>query len=532
MELIAPNASKMLPVALGRLLELGEEVGSRNGRVKELTHLQLALTQPWKRELLVPHRKPNLAAQIAETMWIMAGRNDIGWLSDYLPRAGDFSDDGETWRAGYGPRLRAWADHANARKVDQLAEVVNRLKADPLDRRAVISLWDPVVDTTPGKDIACNNWLSFMSRNGELDLHVAVRSNDAIWGWSGINAFEWSFLQELVAGLLGVHVGSLYFSVASFHLYERHWEKARKIVGLDSLDSLGVWRQASQAEPVRMNPAVFNRDLAEFDELVDEWFTVEHLIRIRHNDHEKAVDEFPEPLLQSWLRVLQWRWTGEREYLAPLEGTRTELATREGMTLQPREPFEPRSTGPHLHFERVEHPARTVDEFVSYVCELHLQKHRAYGDSWKRRGEQLGILANVARKVDRLGGTETPDETAADTALDLLVYLAKYHTWLEDGLVPVQAPRADDPEVANRLIARLALNRAETAVSNADLERKLTTYFEEIARLATLAPSDYWGRAQHVTKVLPFAYELAYRLWAGVGPAEHDGDDYRGADVD
>jgi hypothetical protein len=74
------------------------------------------------------------------------------------------------------------------------------------------------------------------------------------------------------------------------------------------------------------------------------------------------------------------------------------------------------------------------NEFNDYVSKLHERKHAAYGDSWKKRGEVFSILPNIARKVDRLGTTDE-DETATDTAIDLLVYLLKYGIWLDNGLL-------------------------------------------------------------------------------------------------
>lgn len=61
----------------------------------------------------------------------------------------------------------------------------------------------------------------------------------------------------------------------------------------------------------------------------------------------------------------------------------------------------------------------------------------AYRDAWKKRGEVVSILANVARKVDRLdyvlhGAPASQDEAALDTAVDLLVYCIKYQTYLAD----------------------------------------------------------------------------------------------------
>jgi hypothetical protein len=72
------------------------------------------------------------------------------------------------------------------------------------------------------------------------------------------------------------------------------------------------------------------------------------------------------------------------------------------------------------------------------IVALHRSKDAAYGNAWKRRGEQMSILANIARKVDRLehmittGGTATPDESGLDTGVDLYVYCLKYLTYLAD----------------------------------------------------------------------------------------------------
>lgn len=327
---IFTDVNEALPRLLTSLLHAGDEVGSRDGRTMELTHVGITLEQPWKRELLLPERKASIAAQVAETMWVLAGRSDVGWLSNYLPRAAQFSDDGQVWRAGYGPRLRSWWNLppgtrvAVDQPVDQLAYVYNTLKASPSSRQAVASIWDPVVDTQPGKDIPCNDWLSFSSRLGKLDLHVAVRSNDAMWGWSGINTFEWSALLEVMAGLLGLGVGKLHFSVTSFHLYERHWAKASRI------------KHAVVVDPLYLDPSPkFGDvdDLATLDLIIKEWFRVEDNIRNDVGPWREDVDFFPEPMLQSWLRVIAWWWTGDLEHLLPVKNTRLWEAAR--MSVQP-----------------------------------------------------------------------------------------------------------------------------------------------------------------------------------------------------
>lgn len=501
------NVNDALPVLMDTLLT-GDEVGSRAGRTKELTHVGITLRKPWQREIVLPERKASIAAQIAETMWVLSGRDDIEWLSHYLPRAADFSDDGKVWRAAYGPRLRNWTV-SRGDIVDQVQYVVDTLRASPSSRQAVISLWDPAVDTTPGKDIACNNWLNFSSRLGKLDLHVVIRSNDAMWGWSGINAFEWSALQEIVAGMVGIEVGSLHFSVTSFHLYDQHWNRAIQI-------------SAQQGNFLYDDSPRFNAtgvdDMESFDEMARQWFQVEYDIRTGSPLVQHYVDSFPEPMLQSWLRVLQWWWSGDQEYLKPLRNTRLYEACK--VSIQPKVTEQPQPPGgltTTTASSAKETPLRTGD-FLGFVKNLHEEKHAAYGDSWKRRGEYM-IMANIARKIDRLGtGKETADETSSDTAIDLMVYLGKYRWWLADQeLAPLPAALAgayltfsDWTQPVDVLLQKVESHLAD--VTWDDLEKlslMLTTNFSALEERVKANRVRY----DIVDKMLEDAYMLARHLW-------------------
>lgn len=406
------NVNEALPSLMHELLEFGEEFGSRAGKTLELTFVGITLERPWQREITSPSRKANVAAQIAETMWVLSGRNDVAGLLHYLPRAADFSDDGATWRAGYGPRLR------NYHGVDQIGYIVETLRANPSSRQAVCTIWDPTVDTSPGKDIACNNWLTFSCRGGKLDLMVGIRSNDAMWGWSGINAFEWSVLLEVVAGMSGLEVGQLHFATTSFHLYEQHWAKAQKLADEAPYEGLERPSYDTGVDSPRFN-ALGLDDMKSFDYMCQSWFDLEHMIRTGQPVGD-YVDDFPEPMLRSWLRVLQWYWSGDDSFLLYVDGTRLDHACR--VSLKPAGvPQDPEPKQQRMDLR---------PDMLAHINALHTEKHAAYGDSWKRRGEP-GILGNIARKVDRIGtGLATRDEAQSDTAQDLLVYLAKYHCWL------------------------------------------------------------------------------------------------------
>lgn len=456
----------------------GDELGSRKGeRVLERLHQQITLTEPWDRYPRLGLRKASLPAQIAETMWILAGRNDIEWLSYYLPRAVEFSDDGETWRGGYGPRIRRYGDPMLSERLhlDQLDAVVRELRANPTSRRAVIGIWDASMDARrenedPWKDVPCNDIISFQSRLGKLHAHVFVRSNDLMWGWSGINAFEWSVLQEVIASILGIEVGTLTFSISSLHAYDRHWGKLRRISeaypepDLTMFDGFDAPRMTR--DPLRP------RTVAELDEEIAEWFKAEARIREAKSFDEawaEANSAACSALFDSFLQVIAAARFGRADDLPS-------RVLRESLKASPRPPFavveeveeiRAQNTGEVLR-KRVEispagpenrlAAAESPEELAAEIAALHDVKHAAYGDSWKRRGESLGILANIARKTDRLGKTDDV-ETALDTAVDLLVYLVKYEAWLwdqEDG-----GERSDATKWTNGVIRALFARAAE-----------------------------------------------------------------------
>ena len=89
---------------------------------------------------------------------------------------------------------------------------------------------------------------------------------------------------------------------------------------------------------------------------------------------------------------------------------------------------------------------KSQGDLITAIVMLHREKDAGYGPAWKKRGEVISILANVARKIDRLEhvtkqGIETSDETLFDTVIDLFVYCIKFQTFLAD----------TDSNVASRL---------------------------------------------------------------------------------
>ncbi len=208
------NANWGLPVMINEMVYSGFKQESRNGPTLELDGVTvIEYTHPLERQIFCPLRDENPFFNYLEGLWMLAGRNDVEFLSKIVGRMATFSDDGKTFNAAYGYRMR---HHFG---FDQLKEVVNQLKSNHDTRQAVIQLWTPEDLNKITKDKACNTQLTFKIRDKKLHLTVFNRSNDLIWGALGANKSHFSMIQEAVAAMVGVNVGHYYQVSNCMHVY-------------------------------------------------------------------------------------------------------------------------------------------------------------------------------------------------------------------------------------------------------------------------------------------------------------------------
>lgn len=121
--------------------------------------------------------------------------------------------------------------------VDQLAEVIENLKKDPLSRRHVVSAWNP----EQLKEMAlppCHYAFQFVAEpvlsdpgkssrsNYELHCVVTMRSGDMFLGVP-FNVVSYAFLTHAVAHLVGMKPGTLTLNIADAHIYENHVNQCR-----------------------------------------------------------------------------------------------------------------------------------------------------------------------------------------------------------------------------------------------------------------------------------------------------------------
>lgn len=170
--------------------------------------------------MFFPERDANPYFHFMEGLWMIAGRNDVEWISRFNASIANYSDDGVTFHGAYGHR---WRNHFG---MDQLEVIAGLLRENPDDRRIVLQMWDPKVDLArEGKDFPCNTAIKFRIVDGRLDMTVENRSNDMIWGAYGANAVHFSMLQEYMAAKIGVNLGHYWQVSTNFHSYVSTFDK-------------------------------------------------------------------------------------------------------------------------------------------------------------------------------------------------------------------------------------------------------------------------------------------------------------------
>ncbi|MBI3051002.1 hypothetical protein HYY74_00935 [Candidatus Woesearchaeota archaeon] len=122
----------------------------------------------------------------------------------------------------YGQRLR---DHKG---VDQIMEMVRKLKETPYTRRAVAATWNVERDTN-NKNPPCLCFIEALVTEGKLYLIAFVRSLD-VYGAFVKNAYALRRLQETIAGETGNKVGDLTLIYGSGHIYERHFRIVNELL--------------------------------------------------------------------------------------------------------------------------------------------------------------------------------------------------------------------------------------------------------------------------------------------------------------
>jgi thymidylate synthase len=201
----------------------GQEITDERGtKIKELLALQVVVENPYQD--MIP----------CEYSW------NQDRLEEYAAQL--LSGDNPGFEYTYGERLRSWritADEVSPERsserpssrfgpIDQLEQVIRRLKASPSTRRATAVTWIPPVDNFRD-EVPCMIVDDFKLRDGRLNLAIFFRSHDFAGAYPA-NLYGLARVLQFVSGEVGAIPGSISTTSASAHIYDHDWDWIKEML--------------------------------------------------------------------------------------------------------------------------------------------------------------------------------------------------------------------------------------------------------------------------------------------------------------
>jgi len=173
---------------------------------------------------LVTTKKLHLRSIIYELLWFLTGDTNVKYLRDHGVSIWDeWADKDGNLGPVYGKQWRSWPT-ADGRTIDQLARVVEQLKANPDSRRILVSAWN-VGELDRMALLPCHALFQFYVADKCLSCQLYQRSADALLGVP-FNIASYALLTHMLAQQCGLEVGEFIWTGGDCHLYLNHLEQA------------------------------------------------------------------------------------------------------------------------------------------------------------------------------------------------------------------------------------------------------------------------------------------------------------------
>jgi thymidylate synthase len=174
---------------------------------------------------LLTTKKLHTRSIIAELLWFIQGSTNVKWLHEQGVTIWDeWADADGDLGPIYGYQWRSWPS-PNGGHIDQLAGVINSIKAVPDSRRHIVSAWN-VADLAEMALPPCHAMFQFYVAQGRLSCQLYQRSADIFLGVP-FNIASYALLTHMVAQVCGLDVGDFVHTLGDAHLYLNHLDQAR-----------------------------------------------------------------------------------------------------------------------------------------------------------------------------------------------------------------------------------------------------------------------------------------------------------------
>jgi thymidylate synthase len=174
---------------------------------------------------VVTTKKIHLRSIIHELLWFLSGDTNIKYLKDNGVTIWDeWADEEGNLGPIYSKQWRRW-ETPDGRAIDQIAEVVEQIKANPDSRRLIVSAWN-VGELDKMALPPCHLLFQFYVADGRLSCQLYQRSADSFLGVP-FNITSYSLLTHLVAEQSGLEAGDFIWTGGDCHIYWNHLDQVR-----------------------------------------------------------------------------------------------------------------------------------------------------------------------------------------------------------------------------------------------------------------------------------------------------------------
>lgn len=204
---------------------------------------------------LVTTKKIHLRSLIHELLWFLRGESNVRYLREHQVSIWDeWADDQGDLGPVYGVQWRSWRT-ADGRTIDQIRNVVEKIRSQPASRRLIVSAWN-VGELDRMALAPCHVLFQFYVAEGRLSCQLYQRSADIFLGLP-FNIASYALLTFMVAQVCGLKPGEFIHTLGDAHLYRNHLEQA----------DLQLSREPFPLPALRLNPARTDLLAFEFEDI-------------------------------------------------------------------------------------------------------------------------------------------------------------------------------------------------------------------------------------------------------------------------
>jgi thymidylate synthase len=171
-------------------------------------------------------KRLHMKSVVGELLWFLRGSTNVEWLRQQGVTIWDeWADDKGELGPVYGYQWRSWPT-PDGRHVDQIAGVIEGIRANPDSRRHLVSAWN-VSDLDRMALPPCHTMFQFYVADGRLSCQLYQRSADIFLGVP-FNIASYALLTLMVAQVTDLQPGDFVHTLGDAHLYLNHLDQARE----------------------------------------------------------------------------------------------------------------------------------------------------------------------------------------------------------------------------------------------------------------------------------------------------------------